>query len=516
MGLSLRLKALLIASGFVLLIVGGAVYLHFFLQESADEVVAANQAMTEAAVHALNKAAAPLIDSLSGSSFLLDSSWTKSEERSVDRILSVVTTQELSGFEGTEGGFYFYAADQFLGYAFPTSPPPKPAFGPPPRSYHIIRQQARLSANQGRRIVELHQFDPATFPLVTEPITIKGRTIGAVWARIHIERLLPTVRLTTVLIVAAILSAAGFMVVIMIAWSLRKHTEEIRIGLDTLQRDTTFRFPERRGVFGNIMRSINAMVAARAREQLLHAQLEQELHQQDKMATLGKLIARVAHEVKTPLAVIKTRIQMWQRRLRRHGQSGRSPEVISNESMGLVVGEIDRLSDLVKRLLLFSKPVAEAPRPTNVNAVLERSMAVVVPSAREHHVRVHTDFSPTLPCLKVDPQGLEQVFLNVCSNAIDAMATGGQLAVATAQEDGGDAVAITVTDSGTGIPAEILPRVFDPFFTTKEHGVGLGLSIAYEVVRAHGGRIEFLPGNGRGTVCRITFPVTTNHPEAEA
>jgi signal transduction histidine kinase len=503
--LSLRLKALLLASTFALVIVGCAIYFHAMLQRSTDEVIASNRIMTEAAVAEINNAARPLMDSLWHSTFLQQTSWTREEEKRADALLSAITVRELALFQGTEGGFYFVDADQFLGYAFPTSPPPQPAFGPPPRSFNIIREQVRQSIAQRQRILQMHQFDPATFPLVTEPIGVRGHVVGAVWARVHIERLLPTVRLTSVLIVAAIVSLIGFVVVILIAWRLRKRTEEIRIGLETLRRDTMFRFPKRRGVFGVIMLAINDMVAARTGDQHLRERLERELHQQDKMASLGKLIARVAHEVKTPLAVIKTRIQMWQRKLRKPGTSDKR-SVISEDAMTVVVGEIDRLSELVKRLLTFSKPTVTIPIPSDVHHVLRQTLTVVEPVARARRVRVHTAFAPETPLLPLDPQAMEQVFLNICTNALDAMPGGGHLQVATVFEAERQQVIVSIEDDGTGISPEALPRIFDPFFSTKAHGAGLGLSISCEIIRTHGGRIEFLPRNGRGTICRIHIP----------
>jgi signal transduction histidine kinase len=506
-GLNLRMKAFLIAGAFTIVVVGGALYFYSTLQDSTTEVIATNRIMTEAAVQELNRAGGPLIDSLWRHSILRQSAWTKVDERRVDSLLSAVTAAELSPFPGMEGGYYFLTGDQFFGYAFPTSPPPKPAFGPPPRSYHIIHDQSQRSVRTGQRIVELHQFDPATFPLVTEPITVDGRPIGAVWARIHIERLLPTVRLTSVLIVAALLSLVGFLVVIGIAWRLRNRTEEIRIGLDTLQRDTAFRFPQRGGVFGTIMHSINDMVAARTNDQQLRAQMERDLHQQDKMASLGKLISRVAHEVKTPLAVIKTRIQMWQRSLRRHGGARKGDGVISNESMTMVVREIDRLSDLVKRLLLFSRPVGGKQAPTDIRLVINQTLGIILPAARARHVRVHTDFDGTLPPLLVDGQALEQVFLNICANALDAMPRGGHIQISTSAAAAEGMAIVAFADDGTGISPEVLPRIFDPFFTTKPNGAGLGLSIAYEITRGHGGRIEFQNRNGHGTVCRVILPL---------
>jgi signal transduction histidine kinase len=99
---------------------------------------------------------------------------------------------------------------------------------------------------------------------------------------------------------------------------------------------------------------------------------------------------------------------------------------------------------------------------------------------------------------------MEQVLLNVCTNAVEAVRDGGFLTVATTADP--EFACITVEDDGPGISPEVLPRIFEPFFTTKDHGAGLGLSIAYEIIRAHDGRIEFSSRNGQGTVCRILLP----------
>ena len=172
--------------------------------------------------------------------------------------------------------------------------------------------------------------------------------------------------------------------------------------------------------------------------------MERDLHQQDKMASLGKLISRVAHEVKTPLAVIKTRIQMWQRNLRRHGRTRSNSPVITDDAMELVVREIDRLSDLVRRLLVFSKPVCGTLCPTDVRTVIDRTVRIIQPAARTRHIRIYTALDNDVPPLLLDDQALEQVFLNICMNALDAMPHGGHLRVSTAvsPEDGTAAICI--------------------------------------------------------------------------
>lgn len=507
--LHLRTKALLLAFAFAILIIGASIYFYLALQRSTEEVIATHRIMTEAAVHELSRSAATLLDSLESVHLFERDSLTKAEERILEDAFSAVAERELLPFEGMEGGFYFAHIDQFVGYAFPTSPPPKPAFGPPPRSYRIIHEQIQRTMAEQQRIVELHQFDPATFPLVTEPVVAQGKPIGAVWARVHIERLLPTVRLTSVLLVSAMISLAGFVTVIAIAWRLRQRTEEIRIGLDKLHRDPTYRFPDRGGVFGNIMRSINDMVSARAADQQLREQLERELHQQDKMATLGKLISRVAHEVKTPLAVIKTRIQMWQRKLRRDGDARRPATVVSPEAMSLVVHEVDRLSDLVKRLLAFSKPVVSSLSPTNLQSVLQQTLSSLQLHIEQRQITVTTSYASQCPPVPIDAKAIEQVFTNVCMNALEAMPDNGTLEVSIATDASRDHAIVTIRDNGPGIPREHLTRVFEPFYTTKEHGAGLGLSISYEIIRAHGGKIEFDTVNGTGTECRITLPLSS-------
>ncbi|MCX6145519.1 MAG: ATP-binding protein [Ignavibacteriales bacterium] len=503
-GVSFRTRLVITISSLIVILVGAALYLNWSTEQSRSEVVETHKQMTQRGLQQLTTALAPTLDSLVRSGFFSKRELTRSEEKHVDTLLAKIAGYVLNAFKGMEGGCYVAQFDQFMGYSFPTSPEPKPAYGPPPRSYHIIRHQVLLSIAQKSPIVEVHTFDPATFPLVTEPLVVRGQVLGGVWARIHIERLMPTVSLVSVLLGTAFILLLGLIGALVAVWRFRTHVEQLRLGLQTLHNDSAFRFVDISGVFGYIEHSINEMVDARALEQHRRAELEAEVHQQDKLASLGKLVARVAHEVKTPLAIVKTRIQMWERKFRK---TGNADGVVSRDSMDLVLQEIDRLSDLVKRLLVFSKPIVNKRTIVDVNDLLRHIVALVQGEIDERNISLGTTFEKQLPTLSLDIRAMEQVFLNIVTNALEAMADGGELEMTTRYFKETNEVSVSIQDSGKGIPDEIRTKVFDPFFTTKEQGTGLGLSIAYEIVHAHHGKITFSEAGAERTTCTITLPV---------
>jgi signal transduction histidine kinase len=513
--LRLRTRAFILASAFALLVVAVGLYFMSRLEDSANEVVASNILITESAVRQLDFAGAALIDSLDAAGFFERTDLQRAELKSIDSLFARITRQQFSQLHGLEGGFYVIRLDEFLGYAFPTSPEPIPVFGPPPRSYSIIRDQARASIDSNRLLTAVHAFDPARFPLVTEPVVRRGKVVACVWGRIHIEKLIPTFNLADLLIVAGSISLIGFAIALLATWNMRRQIERIRLGLQQLHNDGTFRFAYSRGVFGEISNSINEMIDARAVEQTRRHRLEQEMYQREKMATLGTLVAGVAHEVKTPLAIIKTRIQMWQRKLRQRGEmTGGEDDIVSQDAMDLVIAEINRLSVLVKRLLVFSRPVAEAFKPTDITGILDQIVNLVQQEAEQHRIFIRKDFPMNAHRVNADPQALEQVFLNIVTNSIEAMREGGTIDIRSRVADDGASIDISVEDTGPGIPDEVIGKIFNPFFTTKEHGVGLGLSICYEIVRAHGGTLRFERERTTGALCLISVPAIhpTRHP----
>ncbi len=477
----------------------------FILSELLDswkhDIIEGKKILTEVVVEKLDGSAQNFIDSLYKVEFFNSDSLTKKDIDFFDSRLKQITQSELIHITGTEGGFFFSKIDEFYGYAFPTSPPPKPAFGPPPRSYNIIKAQVIASIEKDSLIVNLHSFDPAVFPLASKPIKTHSKFVGAVWARIHVERDLPSLKLNHILQIAGVFSFLGFIFALIASIRLRKSMEDIKLGLQTLEGDTSFRFPKMPGMFNFIGTSINKLVAQMTEIYNQKQFLERELYQQDKLATLGKLIAGVAHEVKTPLAIIKTRIQIWQNELTKNGENSKNT-IISRDAMQLVVNEIDRLTKLVKRLLVFSKPVSDKFQYVNISKLLTQIISLFQIDNSEN-IKIITSFDEDIPLIKCDQNAIEQVLINIITNSIESFNGKGTIKITTSYSKDFNNLTIKIIDDGPGIRSDIQDKIFDPFFTTKQNGVGLGLSIAYEVIKAHKGKIYFTDVKPNGTSCTI-------------
>ncbi len=499
-------RPLLFFVGFALLIAVLALILSGLLNSWKNDIINGKKILTEVVVEKLDRAAENLIDSLYRAKFFDSDSLTKKNLDALDTKLKIITSSELVNVPGTEGGFFFNKINEFYGYAFPTSPPPKPAFGPPPRSYNIIKNQVSVSIDKDSVIINVHSFDPAVFPLASKPIKTGSIIIGAVWARIHIERELPALELNQILQIAGVFSFIGFVVTIFATIRLRKNMEDIKFGLKSLEDDTSFRFKKMPGVFDFIGNSINKLVAQITEIHNQKQFLERELYQQDKMAILGKLIAGVAHEVKTPLAIIKTRIQIWQNELKKKRNDIVTSETIPIEEMQLVVNEIDRLTKLVKRLLAFSKPVSDKFQLVNISKLLTQIISLFQIENGEN-VKIIALFDESAPMIKCDQNAIEQVLINIINNSIESFNGEGTISVRTEFNSELNYLTIEMLDDGPGIASDIQDKIFDPFFTTKQNGVGLGLSIAYEVIKAHKGKIYFSNIKPHGTLCRIQLNI---------
>ena len=402
-------KPLLIFVGFAIFIAILTMVLSELLASWRDDIIEGKKVLTEVVVEKLSIAGKSFIDSLYRTDFFYSDSLTKKDIDFLDDRLIKITEHELLQVKGTEGGFYLKDLNEFFGYAFPTSPPPIPAFGPPPRSYNIIKEQVVASITKDSFIVNLHSFDPAIFPLASKPFEADSKIVGAVWARIHVERDLPQFEFNQVLQLAGIFSFVGLLIALLSSVRLRKNMEEIKLGLQTLETNPSFRFKKLPGVFNFIGSSINSLVTQMTEAYKQKQYLEKELYQQDKLATLGKLIAGVAHEVKTPLAIIKTRIQIWQSELKKKEKS-QDNEIISIEAMQLVVNEIDRLTKLVKRLLVFSKPVSDKFQMVNISKLITQVISLVQIETVQD-LSITTSFDENAPMIKCDQNAIEQVII---------------------------------------------------------------------------------------------------------
>jgi signal transduction histidine kinase len=222
------------------------------------------------------------------------------------------------------------------------------------------------------------------------------------------------------------------------------------------------------------------------------------LYRAERLATIGQLAAGAAHEIRNPLASIRSTIQYLSRALPKDG-----------EAIGLVtdlIAETDRINTIVEGMLAFARPAVPRLAQVDLVEVLGQTLRLIEPMARKSRVTTQTLFPAPGATLHADPDQLKQVFLNVMMNGVQAMPEGGTLTASVAAlgpSRAGPAWRVEIADTGTGIPPADLERVFDPFFTTKPDGTGLGLSICHAIVEGHGGQMELQSVVGQGTTVRI-------------
>jgi len=228
---------------------------------------------------------------------------------------------------------------------------------------------------------------------------------------------------------------------------------------------------------------------------------QRQLIQSEKLASVGRLAAGVAHQINNPLTGILTYSSLL---LRKKPED--DPE---REDLQVIVDETMRCREIVKGLLGFSRQAEPQKEAVDINNIIQNSLALTKNQALVNDVKVTTELSGKLPTTVLDGGQIQEVFLNVILNAIDAMPEGGGLRVASDIVDGEQFIQIRFTDTGCGIPPENIDKVFDPFFTTKDasKGTGLGLAVAYGVIEKHGGRIRMDSEFGKGTTCIVDLPV---------
>ncbi len=224
---------------------------------------------------------------------------------------------------------------------------------------------------------------------------------------------------------------------------------------------------------------------------------QQRLIHSEKLASLGQMAAAVAHEINNPLAGILTYARLVEKKLPPEGEARSWIEIIQRESK--------RCGQIASNLLAFSRHRPVEMAPARVEEILERSLAVVRHQLDLQQIRLESDLAPDLPELHCDASQIQQVLVALIVNAIEAMPGGGVLRLTASQPDPGH-LEIAVTDNGTPIPPEVLPHIFEPFFTTKHQssGAGLGLAVAYGIVRRHGGDIQV--ETGPQTTFRLRLP----------
>jgi signal transduction histidine kinase len=225
---------------------------------------------------------------------------------------------------------------------------------------------------------------------------------------------------------------------------------------------------------------------------------QQQLVQSERLAALGEMSAKVAHEINNPLGIIKNYLMLIRRSTTGNVEARNYTDVVNQE--------ISRIARIVTELLNFDRPNGMTYQLTDVAAVIDDILRLMEQKCDRQKIRLVRHFAPDCPKVNAAPEHLKQVFLNLVINACDAMPDGGELEM-TVKPDAGY-VLIRFCDTGPGIPADVSPHVFEPFFTTKEpgQGTGLGLSVCYGSITKHGGTITYR-NTERGACFEITLPV---------
>jgi signal transduction histidine kinase len=238
-----------------------------------------------------------------------------------------------------------------------------------------------------------------------------------------------------------------------------------------------------------------------ARDMTETKKLEQQIRNSEKLASVGKLAAGVAHEINNPLGgILNCLYNMRKGTL----SPSRQEEYLASMEDGL-----RRVQRIVRQLLDFSQQHNPELALADINQVVNRVLLLTDHLFVPHRVQLETALSPDIPELMIDRHMMEQVLMNLVLNAIQAMRTGGVLTIRTSMDEAH--CLVRIQDSGCGISSSVLPRIFDPFFTTKNEGegTGLGLSVSLGIVERHGGRIFVESEVGKGTTFTVSIPLAT-------
>jgi two-component system NtrC family sensor kinase len=266
--------------------------------------------------------------------------------------------------------------------------------------------------------------------------------------------------------------------------------------------EMTDRLRQARAEYRQLTETLEAKVEARTSE---IASMHSQLARSEKLASLGQLVAGIAHEINNPLAGILMFANLFAED-RALSQSKRDDALI-------IVRETQRCAEIVKRLLEFSRNSIPRKKPAALGGIMDDTLALLEHQASLGNVEIVRRYSPDLPAIEVDPGQIEQVFVNMVVNACQAMPLGGRLTIDISTDYDRHLLVTTIEDTGQGISQENLEKIFDPFFTTKEHavngmsGTGLGLSVSYGIVQNHGGRIEVASEVGKGTRFTVELPL---------
>jgi|SRR5579859_664833 len=424
-------------------------------------------------------------------------------------VLSLTSRLVLQNLEGIGGGFYSLTDDELVGAFYPSgeiNPVAAQGTTVAEAEHRAIVEVAR-TATTSRESSENVIVGPTGLVLIAAMPVREGYTVtGSAWSVKRITDLPGANRFRAYLITAglAVAALASVLLTLLVIRNLQGGVRKIESGLQTLENNLSSRIDTRNepAEIQHIVQAINRLGLTLKEKMEREKEIESQLRHAERLASLGRLVAGVAHEVRNPLATIRLRVQMCRRD---------AADAKVKESCGIALEEIARLNGIVDRLLSFARPIQLQLEPVDLKGLVQER----IHSFEELALKKQVQLMAILPAKSfravIDKDRMAQVFDNVIQNALDAMADrGGTLSITltsqtlkTANKPG---VTVEFQDTGKGMDPAAISHVFDPFFTTKPSGTGLGLSISHELVRAHGGEIKVESEMGRGTSVMITIP----------
>ncbi len=249
-------------------------------------------------------------------------------------------------------------------------------------------------------------------------------------------------------------------------------------------------------IFMMLAITVSAVLISRINNKLMLAKLERDQERHKHLAVIGEMAARIAHEIKNPLASIQTGIQLLESQLQNGEQQKSYYERLR--------GEIQRVDKILKGLLTYAREDHLDARMMDIAPLMRRFAELIAPIIEKQGLRLETHLEPNLPAVQIDEQKLEQVLWNIGLNAAQANQAGDTIWIMVARAN--DGIKITISDEGVGISEHALQRIFQPFFSTKPHGSGLGLAISKKIVELHHGKIAIESKEGQGTTVVIYLP----------
>lgn len=420
-------------------------------------------------------------------------------------VFALLSRVVLENVEGVNGGFFSKTGDTLVGQTSINNGGFAKDYQASAEEQQMILQVSRRATAEDQPAEQILTSGPGIFLIEAVPIRDGHSVVGSAWTTKRLAGLPGSNRFRAYLITAALgfAALASVLLTLLVIRNLQGGVRKIEGGLQSLEKSlgSKIEFEGDPEEIQRIVQAINRLGVTLKENIEREKQIESELRHAERLASLGRLVAGVAHEVRNPLATIRLRVQMCQR-------NAGNPQI--NESCAVALSEIERLNGMVNRLLNFSRPVQLHRERIDLRNIVEERMQSFHEQAAKSRVRIVANLSEDEKEVAVDKAHMAQVFDNIIQNAIEAMAdSGGTLAVnvtsiQTANDGGG--VRVEFRDTGKGMTSTVASHIFDPFFTTKPSGTGLGLSICHELITAHGGEIHVDSEEGRGTSVRIMIP----------